>query len=103
MIALAPIPNCPAPVPPGRPESSTHFLTMLPQIRRVARHAFRRMARDCREDAIQEVIANCFVAYARLVERGREQYAFATPLARFAVRHYRDGRRVGSSANCHDV
>jgi hypothetical protein len=58
---------------------------------------------DHREEAVQEVIASCFVSYVRLVQRGRQQIAFASPLAHFAVRQYRAGRRIGSSANRYDV
>ena len=104
MIALAPSPNSSAPRPPsGQPDWPARFLLLLPLIRRIARHAFRGMPGDQREEALQEVVANCFVAYARLVERGKEEVAFATPLARYAVAQYRAGRRVGSSVNIHDV
>ena len=103
MIALAPSPNSSAPRPPGgKPDWPARFLLLLPLIRRIARHAFRGMPGDEREEAMQEVIANCYVAYARLVERGKEDVAYATPLARYAVAQYRAGRRVGSQLNVHD-
>lgn len=37
-------------------------------------------------DAVQETVASAFVAYARLVKLGKEELAYATPLAQFAVR-----------------
>ena len=92
--------------PPLRtPTADWHaaFLTMLPSIQRHAELAFRRLPVHDREEAVQAVIAHCALAYARLVERGKPQRGYATPLARFAVRHYRAGRPVGSSANCRDV
>ena len=103
MIALAPSPNSSAPRPPGRLDWPARFLLLLPLIRRIARHAFRGMPGDEREEAVQEVVANCFVAYARLVERGKEDVAYATPLARYAIAQYRAGRRVGSQLNRSDL
>jgi hypothetical protein len=61
------------------------------------------MPRDQREDAVQEVIASTYVAFARLVERGEEHRAFATPLAIFSIKQYRAGRRVGNSVNVDDL
>ena len=94
----------------GAPPLRTHtadwhaaFLTMLPSIQRHAELAFRRLPVHDREEAVQAVTAHCALAYARLVELGKPQRGYATPLARFAVRHYRAGRHVGSRANCRDV
>jgi hypothetical protein len=39
----------------------------------------------------------------RLVERGKESIAYATPLARFAIRQVCAGRRVGTKLNQGDV
>ena len=85
---------------------STHqdrFLEMLPLIQEQASHAFRREPPERREELIAAVIANCWVAFVRLVERGAIDVAYATPLAQFAIRQVRDGRRVGSSLNIKDV
>ena len=79
------------------------FIKMLPQIRRRASVAFRRLLREHRDDMVQEVIANAFCAYASLVGRGRANTAYATPLADFAIRQVIAGRRVGSSSRLHDV
>jgi hypothetical protein len=76
---------------------------MLPAIREQARFAFRQMSRDARKEAIDEVAANALVAYARLVELGKEDVAYPTPLARYGIAQVRYGRRVGSSLNSRDV
>jgi RNA polymerase sigma factor (sigma-70 family) len=76
---------------------------MLPLIRRIARYNFRRLPLYERDDAIQEVVAGAYVAFARLVQRGKADIVYATPLALFAVRQYLDGRRVGSRLNIRDV
>jgi hypothetical protein len=85
--------------------SSQHerFLTMLPQIRRQALTAFRNQRFEAREELIQEVIANCFRAWVLLVRRGKESVVYPTPLAQYAIRQVRDGRRVGSRQRAQDI
>jgi len=79
------------------------FLQLLPTIQRHARISFRRADPAAREEAIQEVVAISLVAYARLVEQGREHLAFAAPLAGYAVAQVRAGRKVGGQLNVRDV
>ena len=79
------------------------FLTMLPDIERHARIAFRHVKGDNREEAVQEAVCNACQAFARLVERGREQAATWSSLAKYAVAQVRDGRRIGSPLNVRDV
>lgn len=79
------------------------FLAMWPAILNHARHAFRRLDPEARQDAVQEVIANSMVAFARLVQLGKADPAYPSMLARYAVAQYRDGRRVGNRLNVHDV
>lgn len=79
------------------------FLVMLPMVRRAARCAFRGLGREAREDAVAEVVANSFAAFARLVTRGKVEFAFATVLARYAIRQFHSGRRVGNRLNSRDV
>ncbi len=79
------------------------FLELLPQIERRARSAFRDRQPAEREELVQEVIADAFVAFRRLTELGKQELAYATPLAMYAVRHVRSGRRVGTSVNNRDV
>ena len=79
------------------------FLAMLPQIRTQARVAFRAAKQEAKEELITEVVANAFCAYARLVERGKADLAYATPLAMFAICQVRAGRRVGAKLTVRDI
>ena len=49
------------------------------------------------------MIANCYVAYARLVELGKQDVAFPSALARFALAQVRTGRRVGNRLRIREV
>ena len=79
------------------------FLAMMPAIRHSAQIAFRKLPPELRHDLIEEAIANSYVAFARLVERGQADRASATPLARFAIAQVRVGRRVGSRLRIGDA
>lgn len=79
------------------------FLELLPSIRRQARMAFRHEPPERRQDLVAEVLANSWVAYVRLMERGLDNIVYATPLAQYAVRQVRAGRRVGCRSNVKDV
>lgn len=79
------------------------FLAMLPLIRAQAQHAFRHEDPEAREELICEVLANAFVGFRRLVERGKDDVARATPLAKFAIKQVRTGRLVGGKLNIRDV
>ncbi len=79
------------------------FLKMLPKIQRQARIAFRCMPAEARQEMVEEAVANAFVAYVRLVERGKEHLARPSPLARYAVAQVRSGRRVGGRLRIRDV
>jgi DNA-directed RNA polymerase specialized sigma24 family protein len=79
------------------------FLELLPKIRRHAQIRFRALAPEAREELVQETIARALMDFLRLVQRGKEHLACATPLARFAVAQVRQGRRVGSRLNGRDV
>jgi hypothetical protein len=81
----------------------SRFLQLLPRIRSQAQSRFRHLPYEAREDATAEVVASALVSYARLVELGREDRAYATTLVRYAVARFRVGRRVGSRLNGHDV
>ena len=82
---------------------STVFLEMFPTLCKAIKRGFRRLRGERREEAIQEALANAYVAFSRLVDLGRMQLAFPSALARFAVAQVRDGRRVGGSLNVRDV
>jgi hypothetical protein len=104
MIAYAQDPNvCSPPAVAPRTVDDDRFLELLPTICQHARYVFRRLLPEARDEAIQEVVANAFVAYTRLVEQGKEELAYATPLARHAVAQVRAGRRVGGKLNVRDV
>jgi hypothetical protein len=79
------------------------FLAMLPQIRRQAWIAFRHRPAEAQEELIQEAIANAYCAFVQLVRRGKQAVAYPTPLAQFAIRQVRAGRRVGSQLNRKDL
>lgn len=79
------------------------FLTLLPVIERSIRVAFRQLKGDHRDEAVQEAICHCCQAYARLCQQGRGGVANASSLARYAVAHYRVGRRVSQALNVKDV
>ena len=87
----------------GCPAWHARFLSLLPSISRHARIQVRGLPKAYREDALDEVLAHALVAYARLVELGKEGLAYATPLARYSVAQYRAGRRVGVRRNVRDV
>jgi hypothetical protein len=80
-----------------------NFLSMLPQIRRQAKRAFRHLDHELREELTAEAVAFAYCAFVRLVRQGRQALAFPTPLAQFAVRRVRCGRTAGSRGNRNDV
>jgi hypothetical protein len=85
------------------PASHAKFLRLLPLIRQQAKFAFRNATQELEEDLVAEVIANSFAAFARLASRGRDDLAFATPLAQYAIRQVRSGRRIGGSLSNRDI
>jgi len=79
------------------------FLEMLPVIENYARRAFRHLDPEGKQDAVQEVVANAAVAFARLVELDKVDLAYPQVLARYAVAQFCDGRRVGNRLCIRDV
>ena len=79
------------------------FLSLLPAIQEQARFAFRNEDPERRQELTAEVIANCWAAFVRLVERGLIDVVYPTPLAQYAIKQVRDGRRVGAKLNVRDV
>ena len=84
-------------------DSNAVFTQMLPTILYNLRFEFRKLDEERREEAIQEGVANCFVAFRRLVQQGRGELAYPTVLARYAAAQIRQGRRVGGKMNSTDV
>jgi hypothetical protein len=76
---------------------------MLPAIRSQLKVAFRNLDREARAEAVQEGICNAMLAYVRLHERGKVEQAYPTPLAQYAARQIREGRKVGGKLNIKDV
>jgi hypothetical protein len=76
---------------------------MLPAIRRHLRIAFRGLDPEARAEAVQEGTCNAMIAYVRLYERGKLDRAYPSPLAIYAARQVRDGRKVGGNLNIKDV
>ena len=79
------------------------FLQLLPAIREQAEYAFREVRVDAHEELVQETIAAAYDMFVTLCHRGRMSLAYATPLAKFAIRHVREGRRIGSRSNSLDI
>jgi hypothetical protein len=79
------------------------FLQLLPSIQEQAEYAFRRVPIDAREDLILEVVAAAYVLFVSLCRRGKTALVYPTPLAKFAIRHVREGRRIGSRCNSLDI
>jgi hypothetical protein len=79
------------------------YLQLLPAILRQARRHLIHLKEEAFEDALQEILADTVVVYARLAELGKEQLAFSGPLVKYAMAKFRAGRRVGSSLNVRDV
>jgi hypothetical protein len=76
---------------------------MLPRILSFARCHMRNLPRHVRGDAVDDVVALALLSYARLVERGLEDRAYASPLARYAVAQHRAGRRAAGRVSSRDV
>ncbi len=79
------------------------YLKLLPAIRSQLRFAFRYLATEARQEAIQEGLASTLVAYRRLVQQGRAEIARPSPLANYAVRQFFAGRLTGNRLNVRDL
>lgn len=70
------------------------FQQILPQIRSCALYAFRRQPVAEKEEAVQDVLVQCFFVFHRMLRRGEGTRVFPTVLARYAILRYRSGRRA---------
>jgi hypothetical protein len=84
-------------------DRDARFLEMLPRIRRQAAYYLRHLSTEERAEAVHEVVANAFVSWVRLNDRGKPDVAYAGPLARYGTCQYLSGRRVGNRMNGHDI
>ena len=98
MIAIAKRPGK-NPVPAWHEQ----FLAMMPTIITHACICFPNVRFEAREELVQEVLANCLVAFDRLVKMGKADLAYPSVLARYAVAQVRHGRRIGGQLNANDV
>jgi len=85
------------------PKHQEMFVAMLPTITRIARQAFSDRDPEAREEATAEVIANAFLMFVGLVERGREALAYPSVLGMYGVRRVRIGRQAATPQNIRDV
>ena len=79
------------------------FLQILPQMQTQARFAFHHEPTSHRQDLVAETIANCWLAFVRLMDRGLESLIYPTPLVQLAIKKVRDGRQVGNKLNVNDI
>ncbi len=85
------------------PQANKRFLEFVPAIENYARRAFGNLRPQDLEEALCDVIAHAFCAFRRLAELGKQDVAYASPLARFAVARFRAGRRVGRKLGSSDI
>jgi len=87
-----------------KPAWHDSFVAMLPSIRDRLNFAFSGFTQATREEAIAESLALAMDAYAKLFLRGRADIAYPAPLAMYAARQFRAGRRVvGGQLTMNDV
>jgi hypothetical protein len=79
------------------------FLALMPAVRRCAEFSFRTLRPDLRREMVDEAVVNALAAFARLVKRGKEDLAFPSSLAEYAVKQVRQGREIGNRLNSKDV
>jgi hypothetical protein len=99
MIAIARSPKR----KPASRRRNDKFLELLPTIQLQAEYAFRRVPVEAREELVQQTIATAYGLFDSLCRRGKSALVFPTPLAQFAIRKVRAGRRIGSPSNSRDL
>jgi RNA polymerase sigma factor (sigma-70 family) len=81
---------------PSVPSFDSLYAKMLPHFRYYAKwHTRRKGRRGDYEDVIQELAGLALEMYHSLVQRGKE--VFYTPIMKYAIRRYQDGRRFMGS------
>jgi hypothetical protein len=78
------------------------FVAMLGEIEQKLRLAFCRLGPEAREDAIEEGVVHCLVAYIRLHDKGRAEVATPSSLAWYASRQVKRGRPASGRMNGKD-
>ena len=79
------------------------FLAMLPAIERHAHRYFGGRPREQREELVASTVALAFAMFVRLVNRGKADVAYPSPLAIYACRQVLAGRSLGTRLNVRDV
>lgn len=82
---------------------NARFLELMPRIKKTALIAFASYRGERRDEAVQSVLVGAFQMLKQLAENGRLDDAYATPLARYAIGRYREGRPGGVSSCSTDV
>ena len=77
----------------------TTFLTMLPELEKRLRGAFRFLDPEAREESLREAIAHSLFAYVRLHEQGRADAATPSSLAWYSSRQVKRGRPAAGRMN----
>ena len=85
-------------------DQNADFLKLLPAVENHASISFRHLPDTDREEAIAEATAAAFVNFDSARRRGILHRLTPSSVARYAVLHAQDGRRVGGPAeNTHDL
>ena len=79
------------------------FDEMLPQIRNQASFAFRNVNSELQEELVAETVALAYCSFVQLMRRGRGSIVYPSPLATFAIKQVRCGRRAAARLNVNDV
>ena len=95
--------RCPTSEYAAPPAWQDGFLSVLPEIERRLRFAFRELFAEAKEEAVQEATCLACRAYARLAADGRAGVATGASLAGYAAAQYRAGRRAVAPLNVRDV
>jgi hypothetical protein len=77
----------------------SNFVTMLPEIERRLRRAFRNLDSASREESIAEGVVHCLLSFARLHDQDRAEAASASTLAWYAALAVKRGRPAGNRMN----
>ncbi len=87
----------------ANPEEYSGFLRLLPRFEQLAQSAFRHLAPELAEDALADVVAFAFVTYRRLIDLGKHELVYASPLANYGIRRYYACRAVNGCTKAGDV
>jgi len=72
------------------------FETMLPEIERRAKRAFRGVGPERLDEIVTAVAERAFHVFVTLAQRGKADLAYARPLAMTAIEQVRANRRAAS-------